>query len=197
MSFKEFVPTAQFGANYSHDDEIASSSTLAKYPTSSFDQSPYWPPTSATETGINERGYATYNNIVEIEDVSIGSQNGMNLSAASWVPPTISPATSIGPLRDQTVSQRDDKAYEGFPQNQRQNDEDYVEPFVEISWNEQSYFVPESTAYVYDEGMGYPQSLEVRDSSFRCLSSSLSYLFAATLKLLVCTIPSCLGGCGC
>jgi hypothetical protein len=197
MSFKEFVPTAQFGGNYSHDDEIASSSTLAMYPTSSFDQSPYWPPAGATETGINERSYATYDNIVELEDVSIGSQNGLNLSAASWMPPTISPSTSIGPLRDQTVSQRDDKAYEDFPQNQRQGDEDYIEPFVEISWNEQSYFVPESTAYLYDEGMGYPHSLEVRDSSFCCLSSSQSLFCAANLKFPVCTILSNLGGCGC
>lgn len=172
MSFKEFVPTAQFGAHYSHDDEIASTSIISKYSSSPFDQSPYWPPTSASEKGINERNNATYNNIDEIEDVSIGSQNGMNLSAASWMPPTVSPAPTIGPLRNQTASQGDDKGYEGFSQNQQQDNGCYIEPFVEISWNEQSYFVPESTAYVYDEGMGYPHSLEVRQRSSRYLSCS-------------------------
>ena len=197
MSFKEFVPTAHFGAHYSHDDEIASSSTIAKYTTSPFDQSPFWPPTNATETGINERSYTTYDNIAEIVDVSIGSQNGMNLSAASWMPPTISPAPSIGSIRDQTANEGDDKAYEGFQQNQRQEDGDYIEPFVEISWNEQRYFVPESTAYVYDEGMGYPHSLEVRECSLHCLSFPQSHICTATLKLVVYTVLSWIGGCRC
>lgn len=190
MSFKEFVPTARFGASYSHDDETVSSSTTMNYSMGSFDQSPYWSPTSETETRNIERNYSSYDNIAEIEDTSIGSQNGMNLSAASWIPPTIAATPSTGPLRDQTAGQDENKAYEGFRHTQQHDDDDdYIEPLVEISWNEQSYVVPESTAYVYDEGMGYPHSLEVRECFSLPFPLSLPIISVA-LTFFVYAIPS-------
>ena len=33
---------------------------------------------------------------------------------------------------------------------------------LQVTWNGSTFFVPESTAYAYEGGMGYPNTLEVR-----------------------------------
>ena len=45
-----------------------------------------------------------------------------------------------------------------------------------MTWNGSTFFVPESTAYAYEGGMGYPQTLEVRGDRERNVSSHCYYI---------------------
>ena len=173
MSYKEFIPTVQ-STGYSHD--MPMSPTLGKYlGRSSSEPLPYWSPDSRGGGGSSlDQGrsadrihrtdggsYGGYTPIeLESDDPTSGSHNGMNLAAASWEPPTLNHLSSH--LSD---NQRQERQGIGEENEQGYEDElgeqDFIEPVVEIMWNDRTYFVPESTAYAYEEGMGYPHSLEV------------------------------------
>ena len=177
MNFKEFVPTTQLREGYSSHEEgnkilhgnHASTSYLEPsfYQTSigtgeaknkvehhqGYDESP-----GRRQNGLNTKK----ENYLEYDDVTVGHQSGMNLSAASWLPPkSLDQNSATGSQEEQAIKPGLEQKLGFFLEEPHQSDGSYIEPMVEIFWNGNSYFVPESTAYMYDEQMGYPQSLEV------------------------------------
>ena len=131
MSYKEFVPTAQQGSGYSHENVM--SPTLGKYlERGAADTMPYWSPASRR---VEEKGeeYSSIEGIVESTSqlapsatefvpggglLRMQSVNGLNLQAASWVPPSI--------------SSQSNEHQEGLDYD-RQGEEVEIEPMVEVS----------------------------------------------------------------
>jgi hypothetical protein len=130
------------------------SPTLGKYlGRSSADPLPYWSPQNRIDESRQSQGQE-YNSIDGIVGYS-GRQNGMNLSATAWCPPT----SGEQEYYSQGHSQHREEGLQEYA-DEGQFEEEDLEPMVEVTWNGNSFFVPESTAYAYEEGGGYPQSLE-------------------------------------
>lgn len=162
MSYDAFTPNAPVGQIYSRSEEIYASQN--EYLSSgSADMSQRWPLNGDGEKRIRAENYSGFKNIVEVEDVSIGSQNGMNSAAASWTPPMpFAHGSSNGFSSKSTHGHGEDQSNEVPVDSMEEDNVDDIEALVEIFWNDKTYFVPESIAYAYDEEMGYPQNLEVR-----------------------------------
>ena len=109
------------------------------------------------------------------------SFNGMNSSAAEWVPPAMhSPSQRGGPtgradLPPHHPMHHPSQQQQPHPHQVPPGAEHYegemgmdmgpaapapaegiVEPMVEVSWNGSTFFVPESMAYAYEGGMEFP-----------------------------------------
>lgn len=162
MSGREFLP-GQHGSYNSNSNNM--SPTLGKYlGRSTADPLPYWSPQTR---GDPRQGQGQeYSSIDGIVESSSGSQNGLNLSAASWVPPT----SELQKDNSQIHSQQREEGLQEYP-DVGQGEEGDIEPMVEVTWNGNSFFVPESTAYAYEEGGGYPHSLE-EDAGFEWANGS-------------------------
>ena len=170
MSYDAFTPNAPVGQIYSRSEEIYASHNeylLA----GSVELSQRWSPNGAGETRIRAENFSGFKNIVEVEDVSIGSQNGMNSAAASWTPPVPYTNGSVNGFASNSTLGHGEDQPNGvlFDNTEEGGNVDDIEALVEIFWNGKVYFVPESIAYAYDEEMGYPQNLEVRKQSLNCL----------------------------
>ena len=150
MSYKEFVPAAQRATSFAEDDTIEPQ-TLATEPISG------WSPPRRGEAadGVERNGDYITAATIELSD-GTSSQSGMNSSAASWIPPFVRSM----PMKNYSAYDKDDQSeiIDEHVENQ-----DYLEPMTEIMWNDNTYHVPESLAYAYQEGQGYPHSLEVRN----------------------------------
>lgn len=177
MSFKEFVPTNQLREGFSRHDED-NQLPHVNYASKNYVEPTFYQPSIGTEEirskedhylGYDDATVGRQNSLrneeeqyMEDDDVTLGRQSGMNLSAASWLPPKAFHQTSSNsPQGDQLGKPVGEQKMGYFHEESPQIDGSYIEPMVEIFWNGNSYFVPESTAYMYDEQMGYPQSLEV------------------------------------
>jgi hypothetical protein len=162
MSYDAFTLNAPVGQIYSRSEEIYASHN-EYLSSSSADSSQRWSQNGEGETRIRAGDYSGFKNIVEVEDVSIGSQNGMNSAAASWTPPVpYTNGSSNGFSNSSSHGHGEDQPNEVLVDSTEEGNADDIEPLVEIFWNDKVYFVPESIAYAYDEEMGYPQNLEVR-----------------------------------
>ena len=177
MNYKEFVPTTQLRESYSYNKD-GTKFQPGNHASTSYLEPAFYQTSIGTEETKNKvehhQGYdeATVRgqsglrikeeSYLDYDDVTVGHQSGMNLAAASWLPPTaLHRTTSSGSQEEQASKLGGEQKICFFNEEPQQVDGSYIEPVVEIFWNGNSYFVPESTAYMYDEQMGYPQSLEV------------------------------------
>ena len=117
------------------------------------------------------------------------SFNGMNSSAAEWVPPAMnSPSqrtAAMGRADNHPHHQHQHQQpppggehYEGGEMGMggppaQAAAEGIVEPMVEVSWNGSMFFVPESMAYAYEGGMEFPP-LPEDDAGLEWARGSLS-----------------------
>ena len=155
MSYREFVPPAQRATTFADNDTMMPPTLSTYKDITSTQPIPGWSPPKRAEAADDVDRYEEYASAetIELSDGPL-SQSGMNSSAASWIPPSM-------PMKNYTAYDKDDGS-EMF--DDHEDNQDYLEPMKEIMWNDLTYYVPESMAYAYEEGQGYPHSLEVRNS---------------------------------
>lgn len=163
MSYREFVPAAQRGTSSTGDETILSVKLRKPLDRSTSEPFSSWFSETRGDFLKDGESHCGYTAVEAIELVDGPScQSGMNSSAASWTPPSlhhggqtlIMNCADYNSERGNEISQ-----HESFEEDVVS--EDYIEPMTEVIWNSRSYFVPESIAYAYQEGHGYPHSLEV------------------------------------
>ena len=104
----------------------------------------------------------------------VNLQSGMNSGAAEWTPPTMggSPLRSNSNNMGGVSSMGGDHMHHRMSSNQDGNDQHsamggsaqamggadhgMVEPMVQVTWNGNTFFVPESMAYAYEGGVEFP-----------------------------------------